>query len=128
MVAARCPLMPRTLSTELKGEWFAVDLAPLKANVRWRFIVTPTGKGIVEKHTREGHFRIEGIKWNFAALATRDFYNVEMQIPLDEIGLENEFRFNARRRLHDTKLDIHYLLDAALDAEDVTLMPIVTLN
>lgn len=122
-VAARCPLMPRALNGEVKGDWFAVDLAPINPDVRWRLIVTPGGKGIVEKHTREGHFRIEGINWKYAAKATRDFYNIEMQIPLSEIGLKNKVRFNARRRFHDTQLDIHYLLHAVPDAENITIMP-----
>ena len=128
LVAARCPLMPRSLKTEVKGEWFAVDLAPLKPNMRWRFIVTPSGKGIAEKHTREGHFRIEGIKWKFAAKATRDFYNIEMQIPLDEIGIPHTGAFNARRRFHDTQLNIHYLLHVFPDNDDVTLMPLTELK
>ncbi len=126
LIAARCSLMPRSLKTEVKGDWFAIDLATNNKE-RLRFIVTPSGKGIIEKHTREGHFRIEGSKWKFAAHATRDFYNIEMQIPLDEINLNNQFRFNARRRLHDTQLDIHYLLNAFQDAEDVTLMPVAEL-
>jgi hypothetical protein len=127
-VAARCPLMQRSLKTEVKGEWFGVDLAPYQSNLRYRFIVTPSGKGIIEKHTREGHFRIEGVKWKYTAHATRDFYNIEMQIPFTEVGLDSNFRFNARRRFHDTQLDIHYLLHAFADAEDVTLMPRIVLQ
>ena len=126
LVAARCPLMPRSIDGTVKGDWFSVDLA--HPTMRWRFIVTPSGKGIVEKHTREGHFRIEGIKWKFAAKASRDFYNIEMQIPLAEIDSEKGFLFNARRRFHDTKLDIHYLLHAFPDNEDITEMPFVSLR
>lgn len=127
LVAARCELMPHAVDFPLKGEWFAVDLASQLGvqfeAVRWRFIVTPSGKGIVEKHTREGHFRIEGINWKFAAKASRGFYNVEMQIPLKEIKLGHFVSWNVRRRLHDTKLDIHYLLHAYPDNEDITEMP-----
>ncbi len=128
LVAARCPLMPRAFAEVVKGEWFAVDLAPTDAKMRWRFVVTPSGKGVVEKHTREGHFRIEGVKWKFAARASRDFYNVEMQIPLSEIGLNHRFRFNARRQLNDTQLGIKYILRSAPDADDATLMPILELK
>ena len=119
-VAARCPLMPRALNGEIKGDWFCVERA--NPHTRWRFIVTPAGRGIIEKHTREGHFRIEGIKWKYAAKATRDFYNVEMQIPLDDTDIRVS-TFNVRRRLHDTKLNIHYFLSAAQDAETIELMP-----
>lgn len=128
LIAARCSLIPRPYGSELKGEWFAVDLASLDTEVRWRFVVTPSGKGVVEKHTREGHFRIEGVKWKFAARATRDFYNVEMQIPLNEIGLKDTFQCNARRRLDDTARGLKYLLNATPDAGNVTLMPIFKLQ
>lgn len=128
LVAARCSLMPRAFDEAIKGEWFAVDLAPEDATVRWRFVVTPSGKGIIEKHTREGHFRIEGVKWRFAAFAQRDFYNIELQIPLEELGLSSQFRFNALRQLNDTQLGIKYTLRAAADSDDVTAMPLLELE
>ena len=82
----------------------------------------------MEKHTREGHFRIEGASWKFAAHATRDFYNIEMQIPLRELALRDSFRFNALRRLDDTQLGIKYILRAAPDAGDVISTPVIKLQ
>ncbi|HVF10244.1 MAG TPA: glycoside hydrolase domain-containing protein, partial [Abditibacteriaceae bacterium] len=75
-----------------KGEWLAVEIAPVAGTERWRFVVTPDGKAVAEKHTREGRFRIEGVNWKFATEMNRTNYEVEMQIPLSVVGA-NTFRF-----------------------------------
>jgi len=49
------------------NEWCAVELAPQDASERWRFVATSTGKLALEKHTREGHSRMDGLDWKAAA-------------------------------------------------------------
>jgi hypothetical protein len=109
------------------GEWMAVEIAPLSGNERWRFVVTMGGKGVVEKHTRAGRFRIEGLQWKCAAKNLATGYGVEMEIPLSVIGDPQRFRFNALRRVNDLKAGIRHIARAHQDAGDVSLMPVATL-
>lgn len=41
----------------------AVELAPVDASERWRFVASASGKIKVEHHTREGHFAVESGNW-----------------------------------------------------------------
>lgn len=124
-VAFRCRMS--TQVTEQNG-WTAVDLAPLKADERWRFVVTQKGVLAVEHHTREGKFRVEGLKWQGATKSATGFYDVEMKIPLEIIGGASRFRFNALRRTTHEPSGTRVMLRAYPDADDVFLMPIVTLG
>lgn len=111
-----------------QGEWVAIDLAPLDATERWRFIVTAGGKSMVERHTREGHFGIAGLQWRGALKTYARFYNVEMKLPLSVLKGAHSFRLAALRRVNDATLGTRYTVRAGVaDAGDVTLMPVVTL-
>jgi hypothetical protein len=94
--------------------------------VRYRFVVTAKGNGVVEKHTREGRFRLEGIDWKFATKKTDNGYEVEMQIPLSIVNNQKQFRFNALRRIGGS--DTPIIVRAFPDAGDVTLMPVAVLE
>lgn len=116
---------------ERRGDWVALDLAPRDGHVRWRFIVTASGRAVVEKHTREGHFGIEGLAWRQAWKADTKGYRVELQIPLAhlELGaLDTQWRVNLLRRVKDTRLDVRYIVRAHPDAGDVLLMPLAVLK
>lgn len=121
-VAVRAPA-----SKVLSGEWVAVEIAPMNASEKWRFVVTAKGNTVVEKHTREGQFRIEGLDWKGATKATPKYFDVEMKIPLSIVGNPKQFRFNALRRVWDEKVGIHYIVRAVPDAGDARLMPFVQL-
>jgi hypothetical protein len=116
------------------GEWSAVELATYDASERWRFIVNNVGNGLIERHTREGRFRIEGLDWKWAqrsypaAESSKTLNNsktlfIEMQIPLEPFG--KSYRFNALRRVNDTARDVRYITRAVDDVGDATLMPVV---
>ncbi len=124
-VAMRCRMS--THAGE-QNEWTAVDLAPLKADERWRFRVTQKGKLAVEHHTREGNFGVEGLVWQGATKTFKGFYDVEMKIPLEIIGGATRFRFNALRRTTHEGSGTRVTLRAYPDANDVFLTPIVTLG
>jgi hypothetical protein len=113
---------------ETPGEWAAVDLAPMKADERWRFRVTQKGRLAVEHHTREGNFSVEGLVWQGATKTFKGFYDVEMKIPLEIIGNASRFRFNALRRTTHEASGTRVTLRAYPDANDVFLAPIVTLG
>lgn len=110
-------------SQATRGEWVAVDLAPSDASERWRFIVTPAGRAIIERHTRRGHYRIEELVWRHAVKSERDSYMAEMAIPLEVIGNPRRFRFNALRRVNDPQASLHYVVRAVPDANSAALMP-----
>ena len=111
-----------------QGEWVAIDIAPLDATERWRFIITADGKTAVERHTREGRFGIEGLSWQAALKIYSGSYNVEIKLPLSVLKGAHSFRFNALRRVNDIKLGTRYTVRVdAMDAGDVTLMPVMTL-
>jgi hypothetical protein len=121
-VAMRC----RT-DRVLDKEWTAVEIAPQNAQERWRFVLTQKGNRVLEKHTREGHFRTEGVSWTAAQQRFNGFYDVEFQIPLSVVGNAKTFRFNAlRRTAHETGTRV--ILRAFPDIGDVYLMPLVTLG
>jgi hypothetical protein len=111
-------------TSTLEKEWCAVEIAPEDASERFRFVVTAKGNAVVEKHTREGRFRLEGFDWKFAASATDGGYEVEMQIPLSIVDNAKRFRFNALHRDGSTLR----LTRAFPDAGDVTLMPFAKLD
>lgn len=110
----------------LEKDWCAIELAPSSSAERYRFVVTAKGNGIVEKHSREGRFRIEGFAWKFAAKKAADGYEVEMQIPLTVVNNEKQFRFNALRRIGGS--DTPIIVRAFPDAGDITLMPLAVLG
>src|SRR5207237_891940 len=110
-----------------KGEWCAVDMAPADAGERWRFVVIPSGHGVVERHTREGQFRVEGVAWNSAARSSDRSYSVELSIPLSLFDAGHGVRINALRRFSDAAVEARYIARAFPDAGDVTLMPLVRL-
>jgi hypothetical protein len=106
-------------------EWTAIELAPADTSERYRFVVTAKGNGVVERHTREGRFRIEGLDWKYAVHQTKNGYDVEMQIPLSVVRNAKEFRFNALRHVGGST---PHIVRAFPDAGDVTLMPLATLQ
>jgi hypothetical protein len=114
----------RADASTLEKDWCAVELAPPDLKSRFRFVVTSKGNGVVEKHTREGRFRLENFDWKFSSQKTETGYSVEMQIPLSVVNSEKQFRFNALRRSGSTL----QITRAFPDAGDVTLMPIATLQ
>jgi hypothetical protein len=116
---ARLPVPGTTPS----NDWVAVELAPVDGTERWRFVVTQKGVTAVERHTREGRFRVEGIKWKGATKTFTGFYDVEIEIPLSVIGAAGWFRLNGLRRSWDAKSGTSYISRAQLDAGDVMLMP-----
>jgi hypothetical protein len=122
-VAMRC-----RFDTSTQGEWVAVDLAPLDAQERWRFVLTQKGNRVVERHTREGQFRVEGVDWTAAQQRFNSYYDVEMRIPLSALGDATKFRFNALRRTTHAPTGTRIVLRAWSDAGDVYLMPIATLS
>ncbi len=113
-----------TETQSLEKDWCAVEIAPSDLKERLRFVVTPKGNGVVEKHTREGRFRLEDFDWKFSSQKTATGHKAEMQIPLAVIGNQKQFRFNALRRAGSTL----QVTRAFADASDVTLMPIATLQ
>jgi hypothetical protein len=117
----------RNSAKALSGEWVAVELSPQNAQEKWRFVVTAKGNMVVEKHTREGHFRIENVQWKGATKQFHGYYDVEIKIPLNIIGNAKQFRFNAIRRVWDDKLQMNYLVRAVENAGDPRLMPLVSL-
>ena len=44
----------------------AVELAPINASQRWRFVASASGKVSVQRHTREGRFAVESGNWKIA--------------------------------------------------------------
>lgn len=104
----------------LEKEWCAIELAPPGLDERFRFVVTARGNGVVERHSREGQFRIEGLDWKYSSRPTATGYEVEMQIPLSIVDGQKQFRLNALRRTSGSALPIQR---AFPDAGDVTLMP-----
>ena len=120
----------RATASTLEKDWCAIDLAPLDAGERFRFIVTGKNSGIVERHTGDGHFRLPDFQWKFSAKKIATGYEVEMQIPLsvvvNEKSSKTQFRFNALRRIRSGSTPL--LLRAFPDANDVTLLPIATLK
>lgn len=115
----------RAQGDSLEKEWCAIEIAPKDAIERYRFVVTAKGNGVVEKHTREGRFRIEGLDWKYAVKQTENGYDVEMQIPLSVVNHQKTFRFNALRRIGGST---PVIVRAFPDAGDVTLMPLATLQ
>jgi hypothetical protein len=110
------------------GDWIAVDLAPLSGRERWRFVVTPHGTYVVERHTREGQFKIEGLEWKHGTRIGGKDYSVEFRIPLELVGDGTSFRLNVLRRIGSRDLSPRYFVRAYPDAGDVTLMPVVQLQ
>jgi len=123
-IAARASFQPITGQPPAAGDWVGVDLAPLDARERWRFVMTPRGRAAVERHTREGQFAIEGLEWQHGLHVAADHYAVEMRIPLELIGDPTRFRFNVLRRLGAGEAGIRYVVRAYPNAGDVTLMPV----
>jgi len=109
-----------------RGEWFAVEIAPRRPSERWRFVVTAAGKGLVEKHTREGHFAVSEFDWRFTSKAGV-LLQAEMRIPLSVVGDAKTFRFNALHRALDAS-GAALLRSAFPDAGDATQMPLATLQ
>ena len=109
-----------------KGEWLAVEIAPRRPSERWRFVVTSSGKGLVEKHTREGHFQVSEFDWKFAS-KKGVLFEVEMRIPLSVVEGATSFRFNALHRAPDVS-GVALLRSAFPDAGDATQMPLATLQ
>lgn len=109
----------------LEKEWCAVELAPASLDERFRFVITARGNGVLERHTREGHFRVEGLEWEFSARPTQTGYEAEMKIPLEVVGGAKNFRLNVLRRIGGSSAPV---LRAFPDAGDVTLMPHVRLQ
>jgi hypothetical protein len=83
---------------------------------------------VVERHTHEGQFRVEGVDWTSAQQRFNGYYDVEMQIPLSVLGNVTKFRFNALRRTTHAPTGTRVVLRAWPDAGDVYLMPIATLS
>jgi hypothetical protein len=98
------------------------------AQERWRFVLTQKGNRVVERHTREGQFRVEGVDWTAAQQRFNSYYDVEMRIPLSALGDATKFRFNALRRTTHAPTGTRIVLRAWSDAGDVYLMPIATLS
>jgi len=119
----------------------AVELAPVDASERWRFVASASGKIKVEHHTREGHFAVESGNWqivrdNVSSPRTQvapsapdkiEYSIVEMAIPLDMLGNAKRFRLNAWRRIWKPELQAFYTVKAVTDANDSTRMPLVVL-
>ncbi len=119
----------------------AVELAPVDASERWRFVASASGKIKVEHHTREGHFAVESGNWqivrdNVSSPRTQvapsapdkiEYSIVEMAIPLNLIGNAKRFRLNAWRRIWKPELQAFYTVKAVADANDSTRMPLVVL-
>lgn len=101
-------------------DWCAAELANGALTERYRFVVTSKGTGVVERHTREGKFRVEGVTWKFAAKKEEGIYTVEMQIPLSIFDSKDYMRANALRRIGDP--NSAYIVRLAQDAGDITLM------
>jgi hypothetical protein len=127
-VAMRCRTNASTRNTSPEAEWVAVDLAPFDAQERWRFVLTQKGNRVVERHTRGGQFRVQGVAWTAAQQRFNGYYDVEMQIPLSVLGNTTQFRFNALRRTTHAPTGTRIVLRAWPDAGDVYLMPIATLS
>ena len=116
----------RATANTLEKDWCAVDLAPLDAGERFRFIVTGKSSGIVYHHTGDGQFHLPDFAWKFSAKKIATGYEVEMQIPLSVVNGKTQFRFNALRRIRSGSTPVQ--LRAFPDANDVTLLPIATLK
>jgi hypothetical protein len=114
--------------SSLRGEWVAIDLAPVDATERWRFILTPAGKAVVERHTRRGHFLIEGLSWRHGVKVVSGYYTAEMSIPLEVIGSPHRFRFNALRRVSLPDIGTHIIVQAYPDAGSTRLMPLANVR
>jgi hypothetical protein len=108
----------------LEKDWCAVELAPQNVSERFRFVVTAKGKGVVERHAREGRFQILDLEWKFQVTKTQKGYIAEIKIPLSIVNNQKQFRFNALHRSGSTLA----LSRAFPDAGDVTLMPLAALQ
>ncbi len=112
------------IGAESRGEWSAIDIAPLNADERWRFVLTAKANAVIEKHTREGHFRIlEGVDWDYELHLNDDNYVVEMRVPLSIIGEPQWFRWNAIQRVYDAEHNSLFIARAFPDAGDTQRMP-----
>jgi hypothetical protein len=100
----------------------AVELFNANTSEKWRFIVTAKGNRVVEKHTREGHFRIEGVQWSGTTKQFNGYYDVELKIPLDVPGKAKPLRFNLLRRVWDEKLQMNQIFRTVENAGDPRLM------
>lgn len=109
-------------------QWVAVDLAPLDAQERWRFVLTHKGNRVVERHTREGQFRVEGIDWTSAQQRFSGYHDIEIRIPLSVVGNATKFRFNALRRTTHEPSGTRVTLRTWPDAGDTYFMLIATLS
>lgn len=113
------------------SEWLAVDLAPEDIEndpERFRFVITPRGTVVAERHTREGHFQVEVPGLKGAALVEADSWTAEFAIPLRPLDLDKGFRFNARRRTADRATGTKITLSAYADGGDPWGMPIVKMR
>lgn len=110
------------------SEWFAMEVAPVNARERWRFVVTAKGRGVVEKHSRDGRFTVENMKWGFTLkpIPNSSKADIYMRIPLSLFETSRGFRFNALYRQFDDATATNLLRRAFPDDGDVTRMPVVT--
>ena len=97
-----------------------MELFPASLDERFRFVTTARGNGVLERHTREGHFRVEGLEWKYWAHQTQTGYEAEIKIPLEMVGGAKNFRLNVLHRIGGSSAPI---VRAFPDAGDVTLMP-----
>ncbi len=104
----------------LEKEWCAIELAPASLDERFRFVITARGNGVIERHTREGQFRVEGLEWKYSSRQTATGYEAEVKIPLEIVGDTKSFRLNVLRRIGGSSAPV---VRAFADAGDVTLMP-----
>ncbi len=110
----------RVQTSSLEKEWCAVELAPFTLDERFRFVITARGNGVMERHSREGHFRVEGLEWKYSARPVEGGYEARMEIPLEIVGETKEFRLNVLRRIGGSSAPT---VRAFNDAGDITLMP-----
>lgn len=83
------------------GEWLGVELSPANLTAqpeKLRIVLTAKGNLAVERHTREGHFKVEVPGLEAKLRLEPSFWNVEMKIPLEALGYGSLLRFNAMRR------------------------------
>jgi hypothetical protein len=127
----------------LAGDWVGVEMAAADIDVqdaqnraeKWRFVATLRGTSIVERFSREGRERYDMANFRAIIKPFDDFYNVEMQIPLELVTDlpkgQRAIRFNALRRFSIKNNDSGELtrvtVRAYSDGGDVYLMPLLQL-
>jgi hypothetical protein len=128
----------------LAGDWVGVEIAKAEIDVddtqnraeKWRFVTTLRGNSIVERYSREGRARFDVTNFRAAIQPFDNFYNVEMQIPLDLVTDlakgQRVIRFNALRRFsvrnnENGDLTSKVTVRAYADGGDPYLMPLLLL-